>query len=83
MLIKDLKAKHGYIVKYLDCNNAGENNALEKFCQQKGLGITFEYTAPGTPQQNGRIERKFATLYGRVREILNHAQFDSYWCKVL
>jgi hypothetical protein len=25
--------------------------------------VQFEYTAPDTPQQNGRVERKFATLY--------------------
>ena len=27
-----------------------------------------------TPQQNGRIERKFASLYGRVRAMLNNAR---------
>ena len=31
------------------------------------MHIKFKYTSSGTPQQNGRIERKFATLYGRVR----------------
>ena len=40
---------------------------------QEGLGIQFEFTGPGTPQRNGRIERKFATLYGRVRSALNSA----------
>jgi hypothetical protein len=35
----------------------------------------FEFTAPDSPQQNGKIERKFATLYGRVRAILNRAEF--------
>jgi hypothetical protein len=35
------------------------------------LGIHFEYMGPGTPQYNGRVERKFATLYGRVRAMLN------------
>lgn len=32
--------------------------------------MKFEYTAPDTPQQNGRVERKFQTLYGRVRAML-------------
>jgi hypothetical protein len=56
-----------------DYDNAGENKALEKECQAQGLGIQFEYTAPGTPQHNGRVELKFATLYGRVRSMLNEA----------
>ena len=30
------------------------------------MGITFKYTAPSKPQQNGRVERKFATMYGRM-----------------
>ena len=33
-----------------------------------------EFTAPDTPQQNGRVERKFATLYGRVRAMLNRSR---------
>jgi hypothetical protein len=51
--IKDLKAKHQITVKYIGCNNAGENKALEKACLTAGLGIHFAYTAPGTPQHNG------------------------------
>jgi transposase InsO family protein len=31
----------------------------------------FEFTAPGTPQQNGKVERSFATLFG----MLNLARF--------
>ena len=31
------------------------------------IRLQFEYTARGTPQRNGRIERKFATFYGRIR----------------
>ena len=35
------------------------------------MGVTFEYASPNTPLQNGRVERKFATLYGRVRSMMN------------
>ena len=73
-LIKHLDRKHGYHVKYLRCDNAGENIKTEEACQQQGLGVTFEYTSPNTPQQNGRVERKFATLYGRVRSMMNAAR---------
>jgi hypothetical protein len=35
----------------------------------------FEFAAPDSPQQNGKVEIQFATLYDRVRAILNEAQF--------
>jgi transposase len=31
----------------------------------------FEFTAPYSPQQNGKIERKFAIVWGEVRSMLN------------
>ena len=33
------------------------------------------YTAPGTPQQNGAVERAFVAVFGRVRAMMNHAGF--------
>ena len=39
------------------------------------MGIKFEYAAPGTPQQNGVVERAFVTLVGRGRAMMNHATF--------
>ena len=46
----------------------------------------FEYTAPGTPQQNGVVERAFVTLMGRARAMMNHAGFtiakrQQLWCE--
>jgi hypothetical protein len=50
---------------------------LQQACNEDpDLNITFEYTAPGTPQQNGKIERKFATLNGKCRAMLNAAEFN-------
>ena len=71
-LVRDLqtKAKH---VKKIRCDGAGENKATEQLLKANGFGIEFEYSAPNTPQQNGRVERRFATLYGRVRSMLNAA----------
>jgi hypothetical protein len=71
-LIKELKDK-GKIVKYIRCDNAGENYKLKELCEEEELGIELEFTAPGTPQQNGVVERKFATLFGRARSMLNNA----------
>ena len=38
------------------------------------------YTAPSTPHQNGRVERKFYTLFGWVHAMLNDGGFDEVWC---
>jgi hypothetical protein len=57
-------------IKFLRCDNAGENIALQQQCKKLNLQIIFEYTAPNTPQQNGVVERAFATLYGRIRAML-------------
>ena len=71
VLIKELKAKHGYAVKYIKCDNAGENLALDMASKQEGLCIHFDYTMPSTPQQNRRLEQKIATLLGRIHVMLN------------
>ena len=41
-LIKDLKAKYNRQIKYICCDNAGENTSLDKRCSEEGLGIQFE-----------------------------------------
>ena len=50
------------------------------------MGIIFEYTAPGTPQQNGVVERAFVTVMARARAMMNHAGFtmakrQQLWCE--
>ena len=62
-------------VKFICCNNASENTTLEQATKNAGMGITFEYSAPGTPQQNAVVERAFATLMGRVQVMKNMAGF--------
>jgi hypothetical protein len=62
--IKELKSKYGKVVKYIWCDNVGENILLERWCKKEGHGIQFKYTNPNSPQFNGRIKRKFASLYG-------------------
>jgi transposase InsO family protein len=65
--IKDLQARHTIKVKYIRCDNAGENKSLEVRSQKEALAIEFEYTPTNSPQFNGKVERKFATLFTRVR----------------
>jgi transposase InsO family protein len=63
----------GTPILYIRCDNSGKNKALQHTIQQKGMNIKFEFTSPGTPQQNGRVERKFSILYDYVRSLLNKA----------
>ncbi len=74
LLCKKPKDQHGIKVQTIRCNNAGENNKMEEACVEQGLGTKFEYTAMGAPQQNGRVERKFATFYGRVGSMMIEAE---------
>ena len=57
--IKELKAKYGIDIKYIRLDNSGENRSLQKECDKQNLGIIFEFSAPGTPQQNSVVERKY------------------------
>ena len=66
------KARHKTPSKCVRCDNAGENCSLQKAIKSEGWNAKFEFTAPGSPQQNGRVERKFATPFGNVR-----ASFDA------
>ncbi|CAJ1945008.1 unnamed protein product [Cylindrotheca closterium] len=72
-LVKDLNAK-GFKVKKIRCDRAGENMKFQDEAKNEGRGLTFEFTAPNTPQRNGRVKRKFATAFGRVRAMMNTAR---------
>jgi hypothetical protein len=60
----------------LRLDDAGENYALEKEYKQQNLAVKFEYSGPRTPQRNGKLERKFQTLYGRIRAMMNDTEID-------
>ena len=84
--IKALRARHKIQVDIITCDNAGENMILERESDKKELGIIFEFTALGTPQQNGVVERAFVTVMGRARAMMNHAGFtmakrQQLWCE--
>jgi hypothetical protein len=40
------------------------------------LGVKFEFSGMRSPQRNGKIERKFPTLYGRIWSMLNGAVLE-------
>ena len=52
---------------------------LQAKTNQQNVGIKFIFTAPGTPQQNLAVERKYATSMGRAMAMMTHAGFDDYF----
>jgi hypothetical protein len=49
--------------------------AFHKLIQFKpDFHIKFEFTAPGTPQQNGKVERAFYTFFGKPRSTSDAAR---------
>lgn len=76
LALTQTSSTQGHVVNFLRCDNAGENTTLEALTIRKGMNITHEFTAPGTPQQNARCERKFVTSHGRMRAMMNSAHFS-------
>ncbi len=73
--LNDLKGE-GFDPKFVRLDNAGENMKFREMAKRHGHGhLVFEFTAPGTPMQNGVVERAFPTLIGRVRAMMNNAGF--------
>ena len=88
MCIKGLSNKYGIEIKRIRLDNRGENKRLQKECNKENLGMIFEFTAPGTPQQNSVSERRILMLMGRARAMLIQAGIDSKekgvsWCEVI
>ena len=82
-LINKLENDFDLKVRRICYDYAGENKILEKECTRRKMGVMFEYTSVNTPQQNGRIERKFATLHGRVQSMFVAAGIDGSLRKLL
>ena len=80
--------ENGIEIKKIRLDNSGENKSLQKECDKQNLGVIFEFTAPGTPQQNSVVERRIPVLMGRARAMLIQADIDSkgkgeFWCEVI
>jgi hypothetical protein len=58
ILLTDLKIS-GLDVKFIQCNDMGENKALFDEFRSKGYNVKFELSGPRTPQRNDKVERKF------------------------
>ena len=83
----ELESKYSINVKYIHCDNAGENKDLQQQLKKDGSKIEFKSTAPAMPHQNGVVEHAFPTLMGCTRAMMNYAGFNKnmqqlMWCKV-
>jgi hypothetical protein len=74
-LLTDLKIAE-INVKFIRCDDSGENKSFQNACLASGHNIKFEFSGPRTPQQNGKVERTFQTFFGRIRAILNNAGLE-------
>ena len=88
MWIKGIAKKYQIEIKRIRLDNSGGNRSLQKECDKQILGIIFEFTAPGTPQQNSIAERRIPTLMGRARAMLIQAGLESkykgeFCCEVI
>jgi transposase InsO family protein len=74
-LLTDLKIANR-IVKFIRYDDACENMTMKNDPEIKSFGIKFEFLGPRTSQRNGKVERKFQTLYRRIRAMLNGAGLE-------
>ena len=71
--------KGSMVVSKFRCDNAPEHYSFQtKVKAEVKTHKKFEFTAPNTPEHNGRVERKYATLFGKVRAMLNEALLPAY-----
>ena len=62
-------------------DNVGENLYIEQAMRSDPvlceMGTVVEYTAPYTPQQNGKVEQAFPTLFSRACALCNRAKLPT------
>jgi hypothetical protein len=67
---------YGIDVKFIRCDDSGENKSFYDSCQANGHNIKFEFSGPSTPQQNGKVERKFRKFNGRIIVTMNNGELE-------
>ncbi|MCP3667476.1 MAG: DDE-type integrase/transposase/recombinase, partial [Gammaproteobacteria bacterium] len=76
--------QQGHSIKFIRCDNAGENLGLKRICNENG--IKLEMTSPNTPQQNGVAERSLTIIRQRAVSMmecagLTHDQKTLLWAE--
>jgi hypothetical protein len=67
ILMTDLKIA-GIDVKFIHCDDSGENQFFYDSCRANGHNIKFEFSSPRTPQRNCKVERKFKPSMGGLEQ---------------
>ena len=80
---KEAKANNASVIALRSDNGTEFRNAtLEAFCKENG--ISQQFTAPRTPQQNGVVERKNRTLIEAARTMLLDAKLPTcFWAEAV
>jgi hypothetical protein len=66
-----IEKDHNLKINFIISVNAPEHIELQKDIKEHPtLSAKFDFTAPNSPQQNGRIERKFVHLMVNVEQCL-------------
>ena len=78
----DLLKRKGHTPKFMRMDNAPENiTHLTTFCSDNN--IQMEFTAPNTPKQNGRVERRIAVLRQMAQAAMTSAKLSRAGRKLL
>jgi transposase InsO family protein len=75
-----VKNEIGKMLKYIRSNNGGEyfSKEFDDYCSYHG--IRREKTVPGTPQENGVLERINMTMMEHARSMRLHVGFPlQFW----
>ncbi|KAJ9539027.1 hypothetical protein OSB04_031760 [Centaurea solstitialis] len=83
-LLKRLQVFHGLQVKVIRSYNGTElkNSSIEEYLAS--VGITHNFSAPKTPQQNGVVQRKNRTLVEAARTMLNASGLPlTFWAEAV
>ncbi|KAL8095322.1 hypothetical protein AgCh_036693 [Apium graveolens] len=82
-LITNIETKYSFKLKTIRSDHGGEfEKDFITFC--KSRGITHEFSAPRTPQQNGVVERKNRTLQETTRTLLHESKLPrKFWAEAV
>ena len=69
-MVKQFKDK---VLRYLRLDRSGDNLKLARELKKLYPTLICEFTAKDTPQQNGKLERAIATIWNRVRAMMDGA----------
>jgi hypothetical protein len=74
--VKIMKTRDRNTAKFLQRDNSPENKNILQELKKKGINMFIEFAAPGTPEENGKVKRMFATLWGKSRAMMNQAKLN-------